>query len=367
VRGIRWVAIPSTDAGQWLMDHVEMISVRKLTLYPRRLKSLFKLPVLYYNYRKGHTKVVGAYPDRLYIEATNLCNIDCIMCPTGLKMLRREKGFIRLDLFKKVIDEMAPHVKTTTLHIWGEPLLHPELIEMIRYAKKQKIRASISTNATLLHEDKSLALLDSGLDEIYLCLDGVKKETYEAIRRRADFEGTQRNIQRFIELKAKRQQQNPFVDIHPYVNVQIIEMAPTKAEVEEFTKLWMRPGVDKVNVKPFDAWANQVKEINQLRDQKPSVNLKNRYPCPLLWYHAHVYWDGTMTCCDRDYDAKYPLGNVAEKGVMAVWNGEKMAELRQKHLDNNLKDVPSCHKCTEWSWWRPGPFTARGNSPEPKG
>lgn len=324
----------------------------------KRLKTLLNRPKLYRHYRNGSAVVDGAFPDRLYIEITNVCNLDCVMCPTGLHVLERTKGHMKWDLFCRVIDEMAPHVQTTTLHIWGEPLLHPRLFDMVRYAREQGIEVSISTNATLLTEEKAEALMDAGLSEIYLCLDGMKAETYEAIRRKADFEVTKGNIERFIELRTRRKN-------GPGTYVQIIEMEPTKEQTEEFRAFWTRPGVDRVNVKAFDSWGNQVKEINRLRSSEDDLpSLKGRYHCPLLWYHCHVYFDGTVTCCDRDYGAKYPLGNVAETGsVMGVWNGPKMQELRRKHLSKDLRDVPPCRSCTEWSWWKPTRFQARGNSP----
>lgn len=326
----------------------------------KRIKTTLNLPALYRNYKRGSPEIQGAWPDRLYIEITNVCNLDCVMCPTGLHVLERDKGHMKWELFTSVIDEMAPHVKTTTLHIWGEPILHPRLIDMVRYARERGINVSISTNATLLTEEKARGLLDAGLSEIYLCLDGMTAETYEAIRRKADFEVTKANIERFIELR------EAFEGAGPRTYVQIIEMEPTKEQTEEFRRFWDRPGVDRVNVKAFDSWGNQVKEINQLRrDDEDRVSLKNRYHCPLLWYHCHVYFDGTVTCCDRDYGAKYPLGNVVESGgVMAVWNGPKMQELRRKHVERDVKDVPPCRACTEWSWWKPGPFTSKGNSPQ---
>ena len=326
----------------------------------KKIRTTLNMPALFRNYKKGKDVVEGAYPDRLYIETTNVCNLDCVMCPTGLHVLGRTNGHMKLELFKLVIDEMAPHVKTTTLHIWGEPLLHPKYDALIRYAVEAGINVSISTNATLLTEEKAQKLLDSGLGEIYLCLDGMKAETYEAIRRKADFEETKANIERFIEMR----RQHPSGG--PKTYVQIIEMEPTKEQTEEFRAVWSRPGVDRVNVKAFDSWGNQVKEINQLRrDEEDLPSLKGRYHCPLLWYHCHVYFDGTVTCCDRDYGAKYPLGNVAEAGgVMKVWNGPKMAELRRKHLANDVRDVAPCRACTEWSWWKPAPFTAKGNAPQ---
>ena len=124
----------------------------------------------------------------MYIESTNICNLDCVMCPTGLKQVKRPKGYMDFDLFKSIVDEMAPYVKATTLHIWGEPLMHKRIFDMVAYCRQKGLRAEISTNATLLDERKAQGLLDAGLDTIYLCLDGFRPETYEAIRVKADYE-----------------------------------------------------------------------------------------------------------------------------------------------------------------------------------
>ena len=87
-------------------------------------------PAKWIAYETGQTKFVPP-PDRLYIESTNICNLSCIMCPTGRKEQVRKKGYMDFELFKSIVDEMAPHVKATTLHIWGEALLHPQIVEMI--------------------------------------------------------------------------------------------------------------------------------------------------------------------------------------------------------------------------------------------
>ena len=119
--------------------------------------------------------------------------------------------------------------------------------------------------------------------------------------------------------------------------------------------------MDKVNVKAFDSWGDQVEAISALRaEEKPP--LPPRYHCPNLWYHAHIYWDGTLVCCDRDFDARYPLGNVGD-GVMKAWRGPAMTRLRFKHLNHDLDDVPSCGQCVEWAWWRPSWTVAQGNAP----
>ena len=327
---------------------------RRAKRYQRRAESFAK----WVSYVTGSTRP-RTYPDRMYLESTNACNLQCVMCPNGLGMLTRPKGFLDYDLFQQVIDEMAPHVQATTLHIWGEPLLHPRIYDMIAYCRSHGLHSEISTNATLLNGDSSREILDAGLGAIYLCLDGSTRETYERVRRRADFEQTRANILRFVQMKNARGQIGG-----PRVSVQIINIKPTAAEIEEFRKAWEIPGVDRVHVKAFDSWGNQVQEISDLRSDTSTAGVPpQRYHCPNLWYHVHIYWDGTLVCCDRDYNALNPLGNVQD-GVMKAWNGPKMVELRRKHLEGRLDDVPSCSQCIEWAWWKPTPFSSQGNAPQ---
>jgi hypothetical protein len=318
----------------------------------RRWRRKALQPVKWLAYETGQTRLVP-WPDRMYIESTNLCNLGCIMCPTGRKEITRPKGFIDYDLFKRIVDEMAPHVHATTLHIWGEPLMHPRIFDMIAYCRANGLRSEISTNSTLLDERKAKKILDTGLDAIYLCLDGMRPETYEAIRVNADYKRTNQNIRRFIDMKIASGLKRP------YINLQMIQMQKTAPEVEEFVKVWSIPGVDNINVKPFDSWAGQDQNISLLSTEQPVLPVK-RYPCPNLWYHVHIYWDGNLAMCDRDYNSLFPLGNVKD-GVMKAWNGPEMQELRRLHVTNQVGGVSPCNTCTEWAWWKPTPFQSHGN------
>jgi pyruvate-formate lyase-activating enzyme len=320
----------------------------------KRVQQRARMPWRYVHYAAGNPRP-WAYPDRMYLESTNACNLRCVMCPTGCGLATRKKGFLDWGLFCQVVDEMAPHVSMTTLHIWGEPLLHPRIIDMIAYCRERRLHAEISTNAVLLTPDVSQAILDAGLGAIYLCMDGTNAETYEHVRREANYERTRENILRFLELRVRGGYERP------RTKLQIVEIAPNEGQVEAFKQMWKVPGVDQINIKAFDSWGDQVADISALRaGEKPT--LPPRYPCPNLWYHAHIYWDGMLVCCDRDFDAQYPLGNVGE-GVMRAWRGPAMTRLRLKHINHDLDDVPSCGKCVEWAWWRPTWTTAQGNAP----
>ncbi len=331
---------------------------RKLRYYEQQVLA----PVKYLAYATGQTKFVPP-PDRMYIESTNICNLKCIMCPTGRGEVTRPKGFMDFDVFRQIVDEMAPYVKATTLHIWGEPLLHKRIVDMVEYCSAKGLRSEISTNATLLTEEKSRQLLEAGLSAIYLSLDGMRPETYESVRVNADFERTNQNIRRFIEIKSTDHYDT-------YVNLQIIQMQQTVDEIDEFVETWSIPGVDRIHVKAFDSWAGQVDEINELRAYEPDLPAK-RYPCPNLWYHVHIYWDGSISMCDRDFNSRFPLGSVIDEDgkvrVMKNWNGPRMQELRRRHIENDLDDVFPCNHCTEWAWWKPTFSTSQGNRPVEEG
>jgi radical SAM protein with 4Fe4S-binding SPASM domain len=230
---------------------------------------------------------------------------------------------------------------------------------MIAYCRQRGLRAEISTNGVLLDKEMSRAILKAGPAAVYIGMDGFTKQTYEQVRRQADFEGTVANIRGFLRLKAEGGYREPFV------NLQIIEMGPTEREIAAFRQQWQVPGVDRVHIKAFDSWGGQISEIADLRVERPALPAR-RFPCPNLWYHVHIYWDGSLVSCDRDFDALNQLGNVKD-GVVKAWNGPLMAELRRKHVQLELDDVPACRNCVEWAWWKPGWFNSQGNSPDQPG
>jgi MoaA/NifB/PqqE/SkfB family radical SAM enzyme len=320
----------------------------------KRIRTRLDMPVKYAAYRRGAER--GRFvPDRLYIESTNHCNLKCIMCPTGLGVVRRPKGYMEMDLYRAIVDEMGPLSVSAVLHSWGEPLMHPQLFDMVRYGKQAGLGIETSTNITLLNEERAREVLDSGLDVLYLAFDGATKETYERVRVNAKWDKTLHNVERLLDLKAKSSSTLRVV-------MQIIAMNETRADVEAFVQRWDRAGVDQVNVKALDSWGDQVDAISQHRTEGPQAQLR-RMPCPNLWYHAYIFWNGELTSCERDYDARTPLGNVRERGVMAAWHGAEMRRLRRMHVDGRY-EAPACQRCVEWSWWTPTVWHSAGTAPK---
>jgi MoaA/NifB/PqqE/SkfB family radical SAM enzyme len=318
----------------------------------RRLRARADLPVKWAAYEAGLTH--GPFvPDRLYVESTNHCNLRCVMCPTGLDVIRRPKGYMDVGLFRGIVDEVAPFAPALVLHSWGEPMMHPGLFDMIRYAREHDVWVETSSNITLLTEERVRKVLASGLNQLYLAMDGTTKATYERVRVGANFDKVIRQVERLLELKRTTGSSMRVV-------LQIIAMNETREEVAEFVRRWTRPEVDQVNVKHLDTWGDQVEAISAhaVEREAPPV----RRPCPNLWYHGYIFWDGSLVSCERDYDVKTPLGNVTEGGVLRTWHGARMRRLRAKHVSGDYT-APACANCVEWSWWTPRPFRSAGTAP----
>ena len=94
---------------------------------------------------------------QVYVEVTNICNLDCSFCPKT----KREKEMMSLSNFRQVIEEVSPYTDTIYLHVMGEALLHPEVVEMIKSANAKGMQVAITTNGILLPQfAKRVAGLD---------------------------------------------------------------------------------------------------------------------------------------------------------------------------------------------------------------
>ena len=149
------------------------------------------------------------FPMRLNIEPTNYCNLSCSMCP---RELNRPFGYMDINLFKKIIDESVLYGKRLiiTINKDGEPLLHPELPQMIKYAKDKDAAHKINfySNGILLSEAKSIELIKSGLDTIHISIDAFSNETYKKIKNIQKLEVVEENVKRLVELKKKLRSKN---------------------------------------------------------------------------------------------------------------------------------------------------------------
>ena len=315
--------------------------IQKMIFFQRTNDFLRKFFLIHRFYR--YLNIERAYnlsfvfPQVLFVESTNNCNIRCIFCPR--RMSRKKIGNMNFKLFKKIVDECTNYKKLFELYLHkdGEPLLAQNLPKMIKYAKDKKIseKVAIATNGILLDEKKSLQILKSGLDEMTVSLDAVTPETYEKIKGvpAFNFNVIEQNIKRFIELRNGQNLTNPMVKL------KIIYMKETKKEVNDFIKKW-KPIADSVPVRAYITWAKSVNDRNVKSIKFPS----EPHPCLAPFGNLAINWDGEVSVCCVDWNKDLIVGDVNKETIYEVWHGDKLRELRLRHLKGDLKGL-QCKVC----------------------
>lgn len=272
---------------------------------------------------------VSGLPMELVIEVTNKCNLNCIMCIR--QNMTRPVGFMKMKLFKKIINETADFLELLYLHGLGEPLFHPKIFEMVKYAKSKGLNVGISTNATLLTSKKAKQLIESGLDYLIIALDAATPKTYKQVRGGENFNQVVANVKNYLKLKKKAGKS-------PFTVLQFVKLKENKKEVKQFQERWRNSGADVVRVKPV---------VDLLRQQKITAKLPQR-PCFYIWRQLNmVSWDGKfITPCCMDADGNYPLGNANKESIVKIWNNPKMIALRKAQVTGEWKKLPFCRDCT---------------------
>jgi radical SAM protein with 4Fe4S-binding SPASM domain len=275
------------------------------------------------------------FPKRFAIESASACNLECPMCPTPGK--QRKNGIVVPDFFRTLVDEIAQYgADQLFLHLWGEPLIHPHLGELIRFAADKPTIAEtiVSTNATLLTGDRADKVLESGLSCLTLSLDGATPETYEALRYGAKFDETMANVSEFLERRRA-------LGKGPRLVFQIIEMQQTKDEVADFRRRWepLLGPRDQISVKPYNQWADHDGVL-----AKPGIQFRS--PClGFLWDFLAVTWDGKVLPCCFDCEGSMVLGDATKQTLKEIWDGPAVQELRRAHLELDFSKYPLCAGC----------------------
>ncbi len=291
-------------------------------------------------YNRQWIAAVGR-PVVFQIELTNHCPMTCEMCPRTEHM-QRPLGFMDPAIYRKVVDEAAETTSRVFLHHFGESLLHPGLGEFITYARKHGIGTYLSANPALLTRPRIEAVVDNGLHELVLSLDGATAETSAKVRGRAaaDVELAEKRIESLIEYRKEARSTKPLIVM------QIVRQRQNLHEVDDWIRKWDRkPGIDRIKMKSYVTWDGRAEEINRLRIEDRTK--KPRVVCDKPWTSVTILWDGRVVPCCFDCDGHLTLGNVGEQSLKSIWHGERLRNLRACHSSGDLASIKLCAMCVD--------------------
>jgi radical SAM protein with 4Fe4S-binding SPASM domain len=277
----------------------------------------------------GRQALVHGAPLTVTIESTAKCNLFCPMC------LRETTYFpprdMKLALFKKIIDEGKDCFEFVVPYGAGEPLLNPDLFEMLSYCQEAGLRTGISTNATVLSESMSRKLIASGLDAITFAFDGATRASYEKYRKGGDFEKVRANILNFLRIKRE-------LKSRIFCILQMVRLKDNKDEFPALSRMWRIQGINEVRIKKDEVYNEDCMVPGEPRP--PLL-----HPCHLLWRGPmYIHYDGTVFPCCYIYPEE-AIGNVRRTHLKEIWNSPKMVRLREAHIAGDLSQYKACRNC----------------------
>lgn len=252
----------------------------------------------------AQTWIDREFPRHIFIETTANCNLACEFCP-------REKNDQHMDfqLFKSIVDECNEYgPRSYSLHLFGEPLLYPQILDAVDYIKRKNRYNTIlfTTNGTLLNR-----FID---DLVRLKVDKI----IWSWRRNNFNDNTRRQLKEIGLIRF------------------LIEETP--------------PG-------EIEKWEGFKKEVKHLHNYGGAIDttawgIKNssndlRWPCYHLWLAPAVRWNGEITICCNDPSGQESLGNYTlGDNIAAVWRGNDLSAIREGHLKGEYKGL--CATCNVW-------------------
>jgi MoaA/NifB/PqqE/SkfB family radical SAM enzyme len=291
-------------------------------------------------------------PTSIGFEVANTCNANCIFC--AYQYLKRPRAILPVDLFKKAIDEFDTFggggIGFTP--IVGDPLIDPDFLEKIKYAKNKKniSRIGFLTNGILINQRGAHSIIASGVDEITVSIPGFDAQTYLRIFRVNGWDAAYRGL---LNLLKENERANNKVDIYIGLRSDIA-----------LSRLLKSPAYKRLNGFRFtlqynihyDSWSGRIKQEALSKTMRLRKLPKKTEPCLFLFKGPMILANGDMTLCgcrDLNGDSELILGNIKNKSILEMWHDPRVKSIRRGfYLSQYPKICQDCSFYNDLSYYR---------------
>ena len=223
-------------------------------------------------------------------------------------------------IYCKVVDECQKYKIPLRFIGWGEPFLHPKIIDYLEYAKPLPLH--ITNNGQIITERQMRDLVRIGLDSIIFSFQGATKQGYEDTRVGASYDKIKDNILKLIKYRGDKQK--------PFIHVSSTMTNESRDEVGAFVSYWTSV-VDSVGFGKTVVY--EKKDFTDYRE------------CKEVYQKLTVKWDGQVSCCCADFDNTLVVGNMKDNTLKEVWEGEQLKAIRTLLRNNRYRNLNLCSKC----------------------
>ena len=320
------------------------------------------------------------YPiNYLFVEITNACNFKCTWCPD--EVMERKRGFMPKEKAFQLFDEIAQKraslgpLYPVKLHQMGEPMLHPEIADIVGYAESRGVPIELNTNCGLITEEKIDALYKAGLTNLILSYQTPDLLSFKT--RKAPslaFEAYRDKVRLAVERKlATGARTNIEIDIMNTKYADGVTIVSEDQQALAFLEDWIAfcQALEKRYDKQPRAHDLAALARKRVLDQDENGSRYELLPgVTLIWKRCHswgniigghklnpdvdtycpapydqfvVHWNGDVAACCTDYEGRTKYANVFRQSIESVWKGEILKRRRRDMLEGRLLDV--CAKC----------------------
>jgi len=277
---------------------------------------------------------------KIYIETTNICNLNCNFCPK----ISRNLEFMSVESFEKIIDKIVPYTKHIYLHLMGEPFLNRNLKEFLDVCDKNNIKVNITTNGTLIKNVKYILLNSKAVRQVNFSL-----HSFEANDTKIAFEEYVDEIINFINLSSE---ETNIISVLRLWNLDAKYKASNNMNIDILKLLKERFNIED--------------DLRQILNEKNSFKIKNnvyinmgekfKWPslkeeeigerafCYGLRDHIGILVDGTVVPCCLDSEGSIPLGNIFESNLEEILNSNRAKKIYDGFSNRNAVEE-LCRKC----------------------
>ncbi|MEW9697595.1 radical SAM/SPASM domain-containing protein [Paenibacillus sp. SI8] len=279
---------------------------------------------------------------KFYIEITSICNLACTFCP----QTQRAKGFIEIDTFTNILDQIKPHTDHIYLHVKGEPLLHPKIDELLDISHEKGFKVNITSNGTLITKNRHKLLGKPALRQMNFSL-----HSFDGHVGSEDKEGYVMSVLRFakeivstsnviISFRLWNLDTDNQTNQERQRNREVLEMLEREFELDyKIDEKFVRG----TGVKLADrVYLNQDHEF-QWPDLK-AEEIPGPGFCHALRNQAGILVDGTVIPCCLDGEGVINLGNINEAHFSDIIEGERANRLFEGFSKREVVEE-LCRKC----------------------
>lgn len=287
---------------------------------------------------------------RVYIEISNICNLNCSFCSKGTRPKRRmdEKEF------RHIVEEVIPYTKHVYFHIKGEPLMHPLLGTFLDICEGQGLSVNLTTNGTLLPETAHLLLSKPALRQVNISLhsfsahDGIDTERYlNAIltfSKQASLLHGKFIVLRLWNLDENRESNQTSLDIMEMIRIFFQFKGDLPALMSSRRSVMLEKGI-------FISWEE---EFTWPSLSHPFVS--DEGICHGARNMLGILADGTVVPCCLDAEGEAPLGNIFTQSMKSIVESQRLREAADSFTNQRIV-LPLCQRCT---------YRVRFNRPDPR-